>query len=30
VAWEGISGGPGVEAAIERFFARMRARDGSF
>lgn len=30
VAWEGISGGPGVEAAIERFFARMRARDRSF
>lgn len=26
VAWEGISGGPGVEAAIERFFERMRAR----
>jgi hypothetical protein len=28
-AWEGISGGPGVEVAVDRFFADLRAEAGA-
>jgi hypothetical protein len=27
-AWEGISGGPGVQTAVDRFFERLRTEAG--